>query len=63
MFENRVMRIIFGPKRDKITGEWKRLQNNELNDVYFLSNIISLCKLRRMRWGSSSTYGGQERCI
>ena len=49
VFENRVLRRIFGPKRDKITGEWRKLYNSELNDLYSSSNIIWLIKSRRMR--------------
>jgi hypothetical protein len=64
VFENRVLRRIFGPKRDKVTGEWRRLHNEELNDLYSSPNIIRVIKSRRMRWaGACSTYGGKERCI
>jgi hypothetical protein len=49
VFENRVLRRIFGPKRDEATGEWRRLHNEELNDLYSSSNI-RVIKLRRMRW-------------
>jgi hypothetical protein len=47
--ENRVLRRIFGPKRDNITGEWRKLHNEELNDLYSSSNTIWLIKSRRMR--------------
>jgi hypothetical protein len=50
VFENRVLRRIFGPKRDEATGEWRRLHNEELNDLYSSPNIILLIKSRRMRW-------------
>jgi hypothetical protein len=50
VFENRVLRRIFGPKRDEATGEWRRLHNEELNDLYSSSNIIRVIKSRRMRW-------------
>jgi len=50
MFENRVLRGIFGPKRDKITGEWRKLHNEELNDLYYSPSIVWVIKLRRMRW-------------
>jgi hypothetical protein len=50
VFENRVLRRIFGPKRDEATGEWRRLHNEELNDVYSSPNIIRVIKSRRMRW-------------
>jgi hypothetical protein len=49
-FENRVLRRIFGPKRDEATGDWRRLHNEELNDLYSSSNIIREMKSRRMRW-------------
>ena len=50
MFENMVLRRIFGPRREEITGEWRRLHNEELNDLYSSPNIVRLIKLRRMRW-------------
>jgi hypothetical protein len=50
VFENRVLRRIFGPKRDEVTGEWRRLRNEELNDLYSSPNIIRVIKLRIMRW-------------
>jgi hypothetical protein len=49
VFENRVLRRIFGPKRDEITGEWGRLHNEELYDLYSSPNIIRVIKSRRMR--------------
>jgi len=49
VFENRVLRRIFGPKRDKITGERRKLHNEELNDLYSPPNIVQVIKLRRMR--------------
>ena len=50
MFENMVLRRIFGPRRDEVTGEWRRLHNEELNDLYSSSNIVRVIKSRRMRW-------------
>ena len=50
VFENRVLRRIFGPKGDKVTREWRRLHNEELNDLYSLSNTVRVIKSRRMRW-------------
>jgi hypothetical protein len=48
--ENRVLRKIFGPKRDEVTGEWRKLHNEELRDLYSPLSIIILIKSRRMRW-------------
>jgi hypothetical protein len=50
VFENRVLRRLFGPKRDEVTGEWRRLHKEELNDLYSSPNIIRVIKSRRMRW-------------
>jgi hypothetical protein len=49
VFEKRVLRKIFGPKRDEVTGEWRKLHNEELNDLYPLPNIVRVVKSRRMR--------------
>ena len=49
-FENRVLRRIFGPKRDKVTGEWRKLNNEELNDLYSSPNIVWVNKSRKMKW-------------
>jgi hypothetical protein len=48
--ENRVLRIIFGTKRDDATGEWRKLRNEELNDLYCSPSIVRVIKSRRMRW-------------
>ena len=53
VFENRVSRRIFGPKRDGVTGEWRKLYNEELNDPYSSSNIVRVIKSRRMRWAGN----------
>ena len=50
MFENRVLRRIFGHKRDGVTGEWRKLHNEELNDLYRSPNIVKVIKSRRMSW-------------
>jgi hypothetical protein len=52
VFENRVLRRIFGPKRDKVTGEWIKLHNEELRDLYSSPSIIRIIKSRRMIWAS-----------
>jgi len=48
VFENGVLRRVFGPKRDKATGEWRKLHNEELRDLYSLPNIVRVVKSRRM---------------
>jgi hypothetical protein len=50
MYENRVLRRIFGPKRDKVTGDWRKLHNEELHNLYSSPSIIRVIKSRRMRW-------------
>ena len=50
MFENRVLRRVFGPKRNEVTGKWRKLHNEELRDLYSLPNIVRVVKSRRMRW-------------
>ena len=50
LFENRVLRRIFGPKRDGVTGEWRKLHNEELNSLYSSPNFVRVIKSRRMRW-------------
>ena len=63
VFENRVLRIVFGPKRDEVTGEWRKLHNEELSDLYFLPNIVRVVK-SRMRWaGHVARMGRGEGCI
>jgi hypothetical protein len=62
-FGNRVLRI-FGPKRDEVTGEWRKLHNEELRDFYSLPSIIRIIKSRRMRWaGHAARMGGKENCV
>jgi hypothetical protein len=48
VFENRVLRRIFGPKRDEVTGEWRKLHNKELHDLYSSSSVMRIIKSRRM---------------
>jgi hypothetical protein len=56
VFENRVLRVIFGDKRDEVTGEWRKLHNEELSDLYSLPNIVRVVKSRRMRWAGHVAY-------
>jgi len=49
VFENRLLRRIFGPRRDKVTVKWRKLRNEELNDLYSLPNIVRVIKSRRVR--------------
>jgi len=60
VFENMVLRRIFGPRRDEVTGEWKRLHNEELNDLYCSPNIVRVIKSRRMRWAGHVARMGEE---
>jgi hypothetical protein len=63
VFENRVLRRVFGPKRDEVTGEWRKLHNEEINDLYSLHNIVRVVKSRRMRWsGNVARMGEGEVC-
>jgi hypothetical protein len=63
VFENRVLRGVFGPKRDEVTGEWRKLHNEELNVLYTLPNIVRVVKSRRMRWtGHVALMGRGEVC-
>jgi hypothetical protein len=61
VFKNRVLRRIFGPERDEATGEWRRLHNEELNDLYSSPHIIRVIKLRRMRWAGHVAHMGEKR--
>ena len=58
---NMVLRRIFGPRRDEVTGEWRRLHNEELNGLYSSPNIVQVIKLRRMRWAGHVARMGEER--
>ena len=61
VFENMVLRRIFGPRRDEVTGEWRRLLNEELNNLYSSPNILLLIKSRRMRWAGHVARMVEER--
>jgi hypothetical protein len=61
VFGNRVLRKIFGPKRDKVTGEWRKLHNKELRDLYPSQIIIRIIKSRRMRWARHVARMGEKR--
>jgi len=61
VFDNMVLRRIFGPRRDEVKGEWRRLHNEELNDLYFSPNIVRLIKSRRKRWAGRVARRGEER--
>jgi hypothetical protein len=62
VFENKVLRRIFGPKRDEVTGEWRRLHNKELFALYLSPNVITVIKSRRMKWAGHVARMG-VRCI
>ena len=63
VFENRVLRRIFGPRRDEVTGEWRRLHNEELNYLYCSPNIVRVIKSRRMRWAGHVAHMSEERGV
>jgi len=58
-----VLRRIFGPKRDEVTGEWRKLHNEELNDLYCSHNIVRMIKSRRMRWARHVARMGERKSI
>jgi hypothetical protein len=61
VFENRVLRRIFGPKRNEVRGEWRKLHNEELRDLYSSPIIIRIIKSRRMRWAGHVARMGEKR--
>ena len=63
VFENRVLRRVFGSKRDEVTGEWRKLHNKNLRDLYSLPNIVRVVKSRRMRWVGHVARMGEGRGV
>ena len=63
MFENRVLRRIFGPRRDEVEREWRKLHSEELNDLYSSPNTVRVIKLRRMRWAGQVARMGEKRSV
>jgi hypothetical protein len=63
VFENRVLRREFGPKRDEVTGEWRKLHNEELNNLYSLPSIVRVGQSRRMRCAGHVARMGEERGV
>jgi hypothetical protein len=63
VFENRVLRRIFGSKRDEVTGEWRKLHNEELNVLYCSPNIVRVINSRRMRWAGHVARMGERRGV
>jgi len=63
VLENSVLRRIFGPERDEVTGEWRKLRKGELNDLYFSPSIVRVIKLRRMRWVGHVACMGERRGV
>jgi len=61
VFENRVLRRIFGTNRDEVTGEWRKLHNEEVNDMHSSPNIIRMVKSRRKRWVGYVAHVGERR--
>jgi hypothetical protein len=63
VFENRLLRRIFGPKRDEVTGDWRKLRNEEVHNLYSAPNIIRMIKSRRMRWAGHVARMGERRNV
>jgi hypothetical protein len=61
MFENRVLRTLFGLNRDEVTGEWRKLHNEQLHDLYSSPSIIRIMKAMRMRWAGHLARKGEKR--
>jgi hypothetical protein len=63
VFENRVLKRIFGPKRDEVTGKWRKVRSEELHNLYSFPDIIRQVKSRRMRWAGHVACIGEERKV
>jgi hypothetical protein len=63
VFKNRVLRRVFGPQRDEVTGEWTKLHNEKQNDLYSLPLIVQVVKSRRMRWAGHVARMGEDRGV
>jgi hypothetical protein len=63
VFENRVLRTIFGPKRAEVTGEWRKLYKEELNNLYSSPTNVQVKKSRQMRWAGHLARMGEEKCV
>ena len=63
MFENKVLRRIFGPRMYEVKGDWRRLHNEQLNDLYSSPNIVRVIKSRRMRWAGHVACMGKKRVV
>ena len=63
VFENMVLRRVFGPKRDEVTGEWRKIQKEELRDLYSITSIVRVVKSRRMRWAWHVAHMGEGRGV
>jgi hypothetical protein len=61
VFENRILRRVFGPNRDEVTGEWRKWHSEELHNLYSYADIIRQVKTRRMRWAGHVARAGEER--
>ena len=63
VFENTVLRRIFGPKKDEVAGDWRKLLNEELDDLYTSPNIVRVIKSRRMGWAGHVVHTGERRGV
>ena len=63
VFENRVLRRMFGPTRDEVTGEWRKIHNEELNELYCSPNIVQVTKSSRMRWAGQVARMGERKGV